>query len=165
MPSRFQINCLFYNKDFQFERIAVLLQRQLEEVGVDLVLTGVDQRTLTSRAKKGDFESYVFLLTSGKSFDWTYHFWHSEGGYQSTGYTGADAALDKLRNSYLDSDVRVALATLRQRFYEDAPAAFLAWPETTRAIDARFDIGDRLDPDLFANLWRWKIAPEQRAHR
>lgn len=165
MASRFQLNCLFYNKDFQFERIAVLLQRQLEEVGVDLVLTAVDQRTLTKRAGTGDFDSYVFQLTSGKSFDWTYRFWHSEGGLQSTGYRGADAALNELRHSYMDADVRIAMANLRQRFYEDVPAAFLAWPETTRAVDARFDIGDKLDPEVLANLWKWHAGPELKAER
>ena len=165
MASRFQLNCIFYNKDFQFERIAVLLQRQLEDVGVDLVLTGVDQATLVRRAGTGDFDSYVFQLTSGKAFDWTYRFWHSAGGYQSTGYNGADIALDDLRKSSADADVRVALATLRQRFFEDAPAVFLAWPETTRAVDSRFDIGDRSDPEVFANLWKWRRAVDQRANR
>jgi peptide/nickel transport system substrate-binding protein len=165
MASRFQLNCLFYNKDFQFERIAVLLQRQLEEVGIDLVLTAVDQKTLVERAKAGDFDSYVFQLTSGKSFDHIYRFWHSAGGLQSTGYRGADAAIDELRQSYIDGDVRIAMANLRQRFYEDVPAAFLAWPETTRAVDTRFDIGDKQDPEVLANLWKWHAGPEQKAQR
>jgi peptide/nickel transport system substrate-binding protein len=167
MASRFQLHCLFYNKDFQFERIAVLLQRQLEEVGIDLVLTAVDQKTLVERAKAGDFDSYVFQLTSGWSFDWTYRFWHSEGGIQSTGYRGADAALNELRLSYMDVDVRIAMANLRQRFYEDVPAAFLAWPETTRAVDTRFDIGDKQDPEVLAiaNLWQWHLRPELKAQR
>jgi peptide/nickel transport system substrate-binding protein len=165
MPSRFQLQCIFYNKDFQFERIAILLQRQLEQVGVDLVLTSVDEATLTRRAAAGDFDSYVFQLTSGKSFDWTYRFWHSKGGYQSTGYSGADAALNDLRTSYVDPDVRIAVANLRERFYEDVPAAFLAWPETTRAVDTRFDLGDHADPELFANPWQWRLSSTQKAAR
>ncbi len=165
MDSRFRLNCLFYNRDFQFERIAVLLQRQLEEVGVDLVLTGVDENDLARRAGAGDFDTYVFQLTSGKSFDWLYGFWHSHGGMQSTGYTGADAALDQLRLSRRDADIRMGVAALRQRFYDDVPAAFLAWPETTRAVSSRFDIGDHLDPDIFGNLWRWHAGPTQKAAR
>lgn len=165
MASRFQLRCLFYNHDFQFERIAVLLQRQLEEVGIDLVLMGVDEETLTGRARAGDFDTYVFQLTSGKSFDWLYRFWHSQGGIQSTGYTGADADLDRLRSSRLDADVRIGVAALRERFFEDAPAAFLAWPETTRAVARSFDIGDRSDPDVFANLWRWRVDPDRDAPR
>lgn len=165
MASRFQLQCLFYNRDFQFERIAVLLQRQLEAVGVDLVLTGVDQNELVQRAGAGNFDTYVFQLTSGKSFEWLYRFWHSRGGMQSTGYTGADAALDQLRLSRRDPDIRMGVAALRQRFYEDVPAAFLAWPETTRAVSARFDVGDHLDPDIFGNLWRWHAGPTRKAAR
>ncbi len=160
MASRFQLRCLFFNRDFQFERIAVLLQRQLEEIGVDLVLVGADEDTLTGHAATGDFDTYVFQLTSGKSLDWLYRFWHSQGGLQSTGYTGADADLDRLRSSRLDADVRIGVAALRQRFFDDVPAAFLAWPETTRAVARRFDIGDRSDPDVFANLWRWRAGPQ-----
>ncbi len=165
MASRFQISCLFYNKDFQFERIAVLLQRQLEEVGIDLVVTPADERTLQRRAGTGDFDSYVFQMTSGKSFDRIYQFWHSAGGMQSTGYQGADAALEELRHSYLDGDVRIAMANLRQRFYEDVPAAFLVWTEKTRAVDARFDIGDKTDPDVLANLWQFHVGPQLKARR
>jgi hypothetical protein len=54
---------------------------------------------------------------------------------------------------------------LRRRFYEDAPAAFLAWTQITRAVDARFDVGDRSDPDLFANLWRWRTVTREQAAR
>ncbi len=168
MPSRFQIKCLFYNRDFQFERIALLLQRQLAEVDVELVLEGADTTVIMSRIARGDFESYLFQLTSGKSFDWTYRFWHSPtpgAAYQDTGYAGADEALDRLREALQDSDVRAAVADLRQRFYEDVPAAFIAWPETTRAVDARFDIGDRSNPDIFASLWRWRAAAPDRGTR
>lgn len=165
MASRFQLRCLFYNRDFQFERIAILLQRQLEDVGVDLVLTGVGQDELVKRAASGDFDSYVFQLTSGKSSEWIYRFWHSQGGMQSTGYTGADAELDRLRVSRTDADTRLGIAAVRRRFYEDVPAAFLAWPETTRAVSSRFDIGDHDDPDVFGNLWRWHVGPTQSAAR
>lgn len=165
MASRFQLRCLFYNKDFQFERIAVLLQRQLEEVGIDLMLTGVDQTSLTRLAAAGEFDTYVFQLGSGRSFDMTYRFWHSGEGLQSTGYTGVDADLDHLRHSRTDAGVRIGVASLRERFYEDVPAAFLAWPETTRAVAARFDIGDRSDPEVFGNLWRWRPGPVQEAAR
>jgi peptide/nickel transport system substrate-binding protein len=168
MVSRFQIKCLFYNKDFQFERIALLLQRQLAEVNVELILEGGDTTVIIPRIARGDFESYLFQLTSGKSFDWTYRFWHSPtagAAYQDSGYAGADEVLERLRLALEDSDVRAAVADLRQRFNEDVPAAFLAWPETTRAVDARFDIGDRSNPEIFATLWRWRVASSDRAAR
>jgi peptide/nickel transport system substrate-binding protein len=167
MASRFSIRCVFWN-DPQFERIALLLQRQLAEVGIDLVLEGATESELTSRAFRGDFDTYLYQLTSGKSFDWTYRFWHSPTAgvrYQDSGYSGVDSVLERLRTVRPDREIRTAVADLRERFYEDVPAAFLAWPETTRAIDARFDIGEQSGPDIFANLWKWGLAGSQQAAR
>ena len=165
MPSRFRIQCLFWDKDPQYERIALLLQRQLAAIDVDLVAEPATEDQLRARAGSGTFESFLYQMTSGKSLDWTYSFWHSKGGYQQTGYSGADTALDHLRLARTDADVRAAVTDLRQLFYEDVPAAFLAWPEMTRAVDARFNVGDPSDPEIFANLWRWHIGPSARAGR
>ena len=165
MASRFSIRCAFW-ADPQFERIALLLQRQLADVGVDLILEDVDESTLRKRVGKGEFDTFLFMMASGKSFNWTYRFWHSpvDGvAYQNSGYTGMDSVPDRLRMVRSDAEVRMAVADLRDRFYEDVPAAFLAWPETTRAIDSRFDRGDRTNPDLFANLWKWRPAERQSA--
>jgi peptide/nickel transport system substrate-binding protein len=164
MASRFQIRCLFYNKDFQFERIALLLQRQLAAVGVDLVLESGDETAIVRAATTGNFDTFVFQMAAGKSFDWTYLFWHSPAR-SGSGYTGADAVLDRLRVVRTDAEIRAGVADLRRRFYDDVPAVFLAWPETTRAVDARFEIGDRSDPDIFANVWQWRSAATQKAAR
>jgi len=172
MPSRFRIRCLFWSKDAQYERIALMLQRQLGIVGVDLVLEPVEEQDLQRRMKSGDFETYMYRLASGKAFNTTYRFWHSAGGIQNTGYTGVDDVLSRLRSSQsdsqaqTDSEVRVAVADLRQRFYEDVPAAFIAWVEATRAVASGFDVGDANDPEMLANLWHWTVAkPTQKASR
>jgi peptide/nickel transport system substrate-binding protein len=173
--SRFQLHCLFYSEDPQFEHIGLLLQRQLAALGIDLVLEGVKGKDLARRIKAGQFDSYLFQLTSGRDMGWVYRFWHSPHGamgpvWQNTGYTGADAALDQLRQT-LDTDqdgIRIAISNLRQRFYEDVPAVFLAWPQTTRAVDHHFDIGNSADPEnseIFANSYRWRLAPTQVASR
>jgi peptide/nickel transport system substrate-binding protein len=170
MPSRFRIRCLFWNKDPQYERIALMLQRQFAAIGVDLELDPREQRLVEEGITAGDFDTYIYQLASGKSFDYTYRFWHADsngvGAMQNTGYTGVNDVLDRLRASHADAEVRVAVADLRQRFYEDTPAAFIAWVEATRAVNSRFDVGDSTDPDMLANLWRWSVAtPQQRAAR
>ncbi|HEU4937058.1 MAG TPA: ABC transporter substrate-binding protein [Vicinamibacterales bacterium] len=168
--SRFQLHCIFYNEDPHFERIALLLQRQLAAVGIDLMLEGLKAKDLMHRISAGQFETYLFQLTSGRDVSWTYRFWHSPNAamgsaIQNTGYTGADAALDQLRQALTEDDFRIAVGDLRQRFYEDVPAVFLAWTQTTRAVDSRFDMVNPNDPEIFANLWRWRVAPEQTASR
>ena len=135
---------------------------------MDLVLEGASDREIQRRAGTGEFDTFLYQLASGKSFDWTYRFWHSPvagAAYQNSGYTGVDAILDRLRMVQPDAEIRTGVADLRERFYQDVPAAFLAWPETTRAIDTRFNLGDRTDPDVFANLWKWRPAERQNASR
>jgi peptide/nickel transport system substrate-binding protein len=169
MPSRFRIRCLFWTKDAQFERIALMLQRQLATVGVDLVLEPAEQDEVERRIVAGNFDTYIYQLASGKSFNYTYRFWHSPdsaGAIQNAGYTGVDDVLNRLRAAQTDSEVRVAVADLRERFYEDVPAAFIAWVEATRAVASRFDVGDPSDPEMLANLWKWTVAkPVQKAAR
>ena len=170
--SRFQLKCMFYSQDPQFERIALLLQRQLAAVGIDLVLEGLKGKELVARLSAGEFDSYLFQLTSGRDVSWVYRFWHSPKGalgqvMQNTGYSGADTVLDALRQARDDrpEDIRVAVGDVRQRFYEDVPAVFLAWTENTRVVDTRFDIVNPNDPEIFANLWRWQLAAPQTASR
>lgn len=168
--SRFQLKCMFYNGEPQFERIALLLQRQLAAVGIDLVLEGLTSSEMRNRLRDGQFDSYLFQLTSGRDLTWAYRFWHSPSGalgtvLQNTGYNGADAVLDRLRQAWHDEDIRIGVGDLRQRFYDDVPAVFLAWTQVTRAVDARFDVLDRADPEIFANMWKWRPASMQTASR
>jgi len=173
--SRFQLKCMFYNGDPQFERIALLLERQLAAVDIDLVPEGLSYNEVVSRLQAGQFDSYLFRLTSGRDLTWVYRFWHSPSGAlgtvrQNTGYSGADAVLDRLRQARDDQEqeneaIRVGVSDLRQRFYDDLPAVFLAWMQTTRAVDKKFDLGDRTDPEILANIYRWRAATDQTASR
>jgi peptide/nickel transport system substrate-binding protein len=168
MASRLRFTCLFMEEDPQFERIALLLQRQLSRVGVDLALERLSLPQLSERLRSGQFDSFIAPTSSGRSFEWLYRRWHSPEGpqaeHQDSSYRGADTILEHLRTVRSESEIRSAIADLQQRFFEDAPAVFLAWPETTRAVSARFDVGERDDPDVYANLWRWRVAaPDRRA--
>lgn len=173
--SRFQLKCMFYNGDPQYERIALLLERQLAAVDIDLVPEGLSYNEVVARLQAGQFDSYLFRLTSGRDLTWVYRFWHSPSGAlgtvrQNTGYSGADAVLDRLRSARDDQDqeneeIRVGVGDLRQRFYDDLPAVFLAWTQTTRAVDKKFDLGDRTDPEILANIYRWRPAADQTASR
>lgn len=168
--SRFQLKCLFYNMEPQYERIGLLLQRQLAAIGIDLILEGVDGTEMRNRLRDGRFDSYLFQLNGGRDLTWTYRFWHSPSGAmgtvrQNTGYNGADAVLDRLRQARHEDDIRIGVGDLRQRFYDDVPAVFLAWTETTRAVDAQFDVGDLANPEIFANMYQWRPATVQTASR
>jgi peptide/nickel transport system substrate-binding protein len=169
MDSRIRIRCLFSSSEPQFERIALMLQRQLARVGVDMDLTGMPLNEAIRAAGQGEFDTLLLPVLSGMSLKTAYGFWRSrtgEGALLNSGYTGADAILDHLRTVRTDTEIRAAVAELQQRFYEDAPAVFLAWQQTTRAVDARIDVSDGSEPDVFRNIQRWRPAdPPRRAER
>ncbi len=54
MPRRFKFRCLFWREDAQFERIALVVQKQLFEIGIDVDMVPADpegdQRSAFSRA-------------------------------------------------------------------------------------------------------------------
>ena len=155
-----------------FERIALLLQRQLAAVGDLSWRAGrrCDGETTPRRPIRHLFVSADERPRS----DLGVSLRHSPSGAlgtvrQDTGYNGADAVLDRLRQARQDEDIRIGVGDLRQRFYDDVPAVFLAWTQTTRAVDVRFDLGDRADPEIFANMYanmyKWRLASGETASR
>jgi peptide/nickel transport system substrate-binding protein len=169
MASRFRFTCLYWSEDPEFERIALLVQRQLAAVGVDMVLEPVQTVDLSARVGAGNFEAHLFRMNGGRSFASTYYFWHSPEPMHNTmhdsGYSGSDAILERIRVARTDDETRRAVSDLQQQFYDDAPAIFLAWLESTRAVDAQFALGQRNDPDIFAHLWQWRPTGQQQASR
>ena len=83
-------------------------------MGIDLVLEAVPGPELQARVKSGNFDVYLFRLLGGRSFDWTYRFWHSPAGdeaaLQNIGCSGADAVLERLRRADSVDDTRAAVA-------------------------------------------------------
>ena len=158
--TRFTLKCLVWSEDPQFERIGQIVQRQLFEVGINLEIELVTLAALTDRAGRGDYDTYLIQANAGRAIDYTYRFWRSSGAAnaatQQSGYSGADAALDRLRHSTSDDETREAVAAVVKQFHDDAPAAFIAWLEVTRAVDARFDVGDSKALDPFINMWQWR---------
>lgn len=161
--SRLSFRCLFWSEDPQYERIALMIQRYLFDVGINLELEPATFAQLRPRAAAGDFDSFLIRTNASRALDLTYRFWRSTppGGLamQRSGYTGADQLLDALQQSTTDDQVRAAVLALSGKFYEDAPAAFIAWTEITRAVDARFIVPEEGGEDPFAKIWRWQYLP------
>jgi peptide/nickel transport system substrate-binding protein len=167
MPSRFRFRCLTVPR---FERIALTLQKQLSEVGVDLEVQTVSLQDLVGRAQTGDYDSLLMEWTSGRSLVWTYSFFHSSA--RSLGYTSADAPLDRIRSASGDADTRAAVSDFQQVLFDDPPAIFLAWPQVARVVSSRFVVpDDHVIPgirttdqattpgrDIISSLWQWKAA-------
>jgi ABC-type transport system substrate-binding protein len=158
--SRLSFRCLFVNEDPQYERIALMVQRQLFDIGVDVELLPLTLRDLAARAGAGDFDALLAPANAGRSLMFTHLFWRSptpgEPAIWRTGYSGADAALDRLRASTSDDELRASLRQLTERFRDDAPAIFIAWTEVTRAVSSEISVGEESAADPFMSLWKWR---------
>jgi peptide/nickel transport system substrate-binding protein len=167
MPNRFSFTCLMYGDDPRFERIGLVVQKQLFDVGVDMRLQPVSMRELGERVSRGDFDAFLFEMNSARSLNWVYLFWHSppEGPFLKTGYSSADAALDRLRYAQSDEETRVGTAELQRVFFEDPPAVFLAWEQATRAVSTKFVVPDDPGRDVIGLVRLWRPASDLRASR
>jgi peptide/nickel transport system substrate-binding protein len=158
MPSRFSFTCLVFGNDPRFERLAILLQRELSDVGIDMKLSSLPMADLEGRVKSGAFDAFLFEM-AGRSLSWAYEFWHSRNqGFIDTGYRSADAVLERIRGARGDDEVRSGIAELAQILHEDPPAAFIAWQEQSRAVSTHFDVSAEPNRDILANVWQWRPA-------
>jgi len=164
MPSRFAITCLVWN-DPRFERLGVLVQKQLADIGVEMRLVSLPLDQLGDRVAKGDFD--VFLMEmAGRSLGWVYDFWHShDKGLFDSGYRSADAVLDRIKAAGSDDEVRQGVAEFQKILQEDPPGVFLAWHMTSRAVSTKFDVAFEADRDIFGNVWKWRPAGTPQAAR
>jgi peptide/nickel transport system substrate-binding protein len=169
MPSRFAFTCLVLAGDDRFERIAQLAQRQLYAIGIDMTIEPLPIARLRPRLLSGDFDAFIFELSTGRILSWARQAWHSPGPgprmFPVTGYSAADAAFDRLQVASTDEAVREALSDVMHILRADPPAAFLVWPREVRAADVSLDIPYEKDRDVFGALWRLKRAEPQVAVR
>ena len=164
MPSRFSFRCLLRNNDARFERIALIVQRQLFAVGIDMQLTLVPARAFVQRFQQGDYDAFIFETSTGRTLNFPYRLWHSRGDFAMSGYASADAALDRMKTAAGDAEVRLALADVMRVMRADPPAAFLVTPREVRAADTRFAIPYEQDRDVYGTLWQAQpAAPSQSA--
>lgn len=158
LPVRFSFKCVVFANDSRFDRIEVLVQKQLADVGIEMQLVPLPLDQFTERVRKGDFDAFVIEM-AGRSLSWVYEFWRSHPNMRvDSGYRSADTVLDRLKNARNDAEVRAAVADLQQVLHDDPPAAFLAWQEQTRAVSTKFDVSAEDKRDILTNLWQWRPA-------
>jgi peptide/nickel transport system substrate-binding protein len=159
MPSRFSFTCLVWAEDARFERLALVLQKQFADIGIDMRLDPLGAAAFDERARSGRFDALLIEM-AGRSLSWVYRFWHSPSGQAllNSGYDRADAALERIRRARSDEEVRSGVADLVRVFTEDPPAAFLAWQSQSRAVSAQFDVLAEHNRDVLSNLWQSRPA-------
>ena len=129
--------------DPQFERIALLLQRQLADVGVDLVL-GARRAEASSRhrIRTGDFDTYLLpaCRAAGRSTGPIGSGTRDSNGaarIHNPAIPASNEVLDRLRQPYPPMlTVRVGCRRPASAILRGCARRFLAWIETTRAVES-----------------------------
>jgi hypothetical protein len=160
-PSRFRFTCLVPAGDARFERIALVVQRQLLAVGVDMDLRPATQMEVVKSIKSLDFDAVIFEMVAGRTLDWPSMLWHSGNTFFNHGYSAADDAFERMQRARTDDEVRLAISEAMAHLRDDPPAIFLAMPREARAADKSIRIPYETDRDVFGTLWQ--LQPAQRA--
>jgi len=159
---------LLIASDAVYERIALELKRQFEDVGIEMAVEAVSQDQQFDRLQHGKYEAVLIDAISGPTLLRPYGFWHSSmpGNSGPFGNRAVDAAFDTVREAETESAYRAAITNLLRVFRDDPPAVFLAWSVRARAISKRFDVQGEEGRDVLSTLRFWKpIGTRQQASR
>ena len=164
-PARLRFVCLVPRDFALLERLALAVQKQLYEVGVDMQLESVSAEDFNTRVRSGNFDAGIMDMIGGPSFARAYSFWRSPGemhGLNVFGYKNAEADrwLDALRFAQDEATVRAAVGQVQRVLREDPPALFLAWDERTRAVSRRYQVPTEGSRDPLYTLRLWALDPE-----
>ena len=160
-----EFTCLLPANFTIYERLALLVQRQLRLIDVEMRIEALPADVYNRRIGAGDFDAVLTNLVGGPSRSIHYQFWHSPGhstrwnlwGYQDA---AMDAALDQMRDASDDHDTHAAMRAFGLALRQNPPAIVLAWSETVQAISRRFDMpGASAGRDALHSLNRWRIRP------
>ena len=169
MPSRFRFTCLIAREDQRLQRIGLVVQKQLFNIGVDMDVELLPARQLGARVVSGQFEAALSEFGSMRSLNFVYALWHSvppgAKGLVDFHYSSADAALDKLRSAIKEEEVKTAVAELQRAFYDDPPAVFLDWMQTARAVSRSISVQTESGRDVMGSIQQWRPVPPQSARR
>ena len=153
--AKLRFTCLVL-PDVAHERIALVVKRQLAEIGVDMSVEEAGMDTIAASLKNRRFEAVLTEMISGPALLRLYRLWHS-GGATGVASPSIDAALDRVRYAASDDEYRNGVAAFQQAVLDDPPAIFLAWMERARAVSKRFTVpAGEPGRDVMSNLRLWR---------
>ncbi len=160
--ARIAFTCLVPANFTIYERLALLVQRQLRAIDVEMRIESLPINQFLVRVQSGDFDAALLNMVGGPYSMIQYRFWHSPGArrmWNVWDYRNAsvDAALEAMRDAPDDGAFRAAMARFTSAVHDDPPAIFLAWSETVQAVSRRFELpAVAKGRDAIYSLNRWR---------
>lgn len=158
--ARLHFTCLFPANLPLWERIALLVQRDLSQIGVDMRLEEAEMEEFNQRLGTGRFDAVLLDLVAGNAASRPFTFWHSESRQNVWGYRSpsVDRAFDLLRQSANEEEYRKGFTQFEIASSDDPPAIFLAFGETARAVSRRFQVVALPNSDILYTIADWRPA-------
>lgn len=154
------------------ERMAVLLQEQLRQVGIAMEIERAENRTFTQKREAGQFD-VVFggwlTVPSPRTLVGT---WMSatkpgqgtrnDGRWENAEF---DAAVNEGLGSMNRDEAKRAFSRAYQTIADDVPALFLYEPRIVAAVHRRFTVPAWRPDGWWRTLHEWSVDPAQRLPR
>ncbi len=168
--ARFKFTCLIPENFSVIERVALEVQKQLYNVGVDMQFEVVPAKEFGARIQQGRFDAILIDMVSGPTVGRSFIFWRSARHFQGLNVFGyenveAERLFDVLRTSTNEIAIQSAFTRFQEILLDDPPALFLAWNERSRAVRRDFEIVQdpvRDPADPVYTITRWRPGPEPR---
>jgi peptide/nickel transport system substrate-binding protein len=157
-PAVLRFTCIFPESFALWERLGLLVQRNLAQVGVDMQLETLPVAEFNNRISTRDFDAVLTEFVVGNSPSRPYFFWYSSSPRNVWGYKNdkLDQAFDGLRRAATEADYREAFRNFQLETINDPPAIFLALGEVTRAVSKRFDVVAPPGTDILPTIFDWR---------
>jgi ABC-type transport system substrate-binding protein len=162
-----RFTCLVPENFALWERIGLLVQRNLGQIGVDMQLQSLPAAEFNRRIGTGQFDAVLTDFIVGNSPSRQYFFWHSQSKLNAWRYknAGVDEALNRIRQASTDAEYRTAFRSFQLQTVEDPPAIFLVLGETSRAVSKRFQVVAPVGTDILPTIADWQLSdPEGRSN-
>jgi len=162
---RLEFTCLVPANFTILERMALLVQQQLDAFDVRVRLESLPPDAFNRRIVSGDFDAAMLSVLGGPSATVFHRFWHSPEGSRRWNYWSyrdarVDAALDAALDAQDDETFARAIAAFQSAWRDNPPAIFLAWNDTAQAVSRRFSLPAGSEGrDAIYVLSRWQPGP------
>jgi len=159
-PSRIHFTCLIPDSFTLWERMALIVQKDLAKVGVDMRIESLPFPEFNRRIASRNFDAVMLEFIIGNSPSRPYGFWHSSSKQNVWGFKNPniDRALDGIRRASNDTEYREAFRDFQLQSLEDSPAIFLALGQTVRAVSKRFLVIAPPNSDILPTIADWRPA-------
>ena len=162
--SRLHFDVLVGIDQTRFEPIALLVQKQFRQIGVEMGLDAKPFAEVQAQMYGDSWDAVLLKVNTARNLSRLFTYWHSSQVYAVSGFTGADDVLDSLRSSVTEADISAAASEFQRVLFEEAPAIFLTGAEDARAVSRRFVIPDTPGRDVIQTLWQWRVADKAPAN-